>query len=267
MTIAPLEEQEVLVPSSPDEAVAAFGDGSGVTVVAGGTIVMPEITAGRLRPARALLLSNAGLDRIETRDGVLRIGAAVPVSVLEDAPEPLATAARFVADYEIRSQATLGGNLCAGPGRDFPRGDLQAPLIALDARVRSAGGGEEWTEPVENFLSSGPSGRLVLELEIDVRERRAAVAGLVRLHTHSYTPLAVAATSAPDGSDLRVAAGGVGPYAVRLRSVERAGVGGDGTESLADVQLEDDALASAWYRQRMLPVLVRRALTELKERP
>ena len=48
---------EVLFPTSADEAVAQFGDGSGVTVVGGGTIVMPEITYGRMAPdegARAL---------------------------------------------------------------------------------------------------------------------------------------------------------------------------------------------------------------------
>jgi CO/xanthine dehydrogenase FAD-binding subunit len=30
-----------------------------------------------------------------------------------------------------------------------------------------------------------------------------------------------------------------------------------------DAQPHDDALASAWYRQRLLPVLVRRALDDL----
>ena len=53
---------EVLFPTSADEAVAQFGDGSGVTVVGGGTIVMPEITYGRLAPTKALVLSHAGLD-------------------------------------------------------------------------------------------------------------------------------------------------------------------------------------------------------------
>jgi CO/xanthine dehydrogenase FAD-binding subunit len=32
---------------------------------------------------------------------------------------------------------------------------------------------------------------------------------------------------------------------------------------LDDAQPQDDALASAWYRQRLLPVLVRRALDDL----
>ena len=64
---AMLADVDVLVPSSADEAVAAFGDGSGVTVVGGGTIVMPEIAAGRLRPAKALLLGKAGLSGITRR--------------------------------------------------------------------------------------------------------------------------------------------------------------------------------------------------------
>ncbi len=49
----PLADVTLLVPSSPDEALAAFGDGSDVTVVGGGTIVMPDITrAASARPVR-----------------------------------------------------------------------------------------------------------------------------------------------------------------------------------------------------------------------
>ena len=42
-----VEAPEVIIAASREEAVSAFGDGSDVTVVAGGTIVMPEITHGR----------------------------------------------------------------------------------------------------------------------------------------------------------------------------------------------------------------------------
>ena len=65
---------EALVPSSADEAVELFGDGEGVTVFAGGTIVMPEIAAGRLKPERALLLHRTGLDELRTDGDVIRIG-------------------------------------------------------------------------------------------------------------------------------------------------------------------------------------------------
>src|SRR5437763_3139557 len=165
----------VLVPTSADEAAAAFGDGAGITVLAGGTTVVPALKLGRLRAERTLYLGRAGLDRIERGDGTFRIGAMTPVSALVDgAPEPLATFARHVADYEVRGQATLGGNLCAAPGSTTPTGDLQAPLLALDALVRSVGTGGERTESVDDFLATGPDGRLVLAIEIDAPKRAAA---------------------------------------------------------------------------------------------
>src|SRR5439155_25548662 len=106
--------------------------------------------------------------------------------------------------------------------------------------------------------------RLVLEIEVPIG-RRGGSAAVRRPHAHSYTILAVCASVAADGSDLRVAASGAGPHAVRLRSVEAAGLDGDPVRALDDVQPFDDALASAWYRRKMLPLLVVRALSQLKE--
>jgi CO/xanthine dehydrogenase FAD-binding subunit len=257
VSAAAQEEQNVVIPRSPDEAVASFGDGSGVTVLAGGTILMPELTARRIRPDRVLLLARAGLDTITREDGKVRIGAGVSIAALTDGDEPLATAAKHVADPEIRAQATVGGNLCAAAGRDTPRGDLQAPLIALDAQVRSAGAGGERVESVEEFLAN-PEGRLVLDVSYADASRSTGYAALARPHAHHYTILAVAAARV-DG-ELRLAATGVGPHAVRLRSVEASG---NADDVLQDVDPEDDALASAWYRKRVLPGLVAQALSEL----
>jgi CO/xanthine dehydrogenase FAD-binding subunit len=253
-----MADAEVIVAASRDEAVLAFGDGLGVTVVAGGTIVMPEITHGRLRPQRALLLSKAGLGGVRREGGRTTIGAGTTLAELEDAVEPLGTCARRVADLEIRGQATLGGNLCAPPGAESPRGDLQAALLALDAQVRSAGAGGERTEPVEEFLANGPSGRLVLDVSFADPEA-AATARVRRPHAHAYTILRVCA--ARTGGELRVAVSGAGPVSVRSRAVERSG---DPERVLDDVTPHDDALASAWYRSRVLPVLVRRALADLE---
>ena len=112
---------EVLIPASVDEAVSAFGDGSGVTVIGGGTIVMPEFASGRTSVSKALILSRAGLAGIVRDGGTVKIGAATPLEALVGAtPDPLSTAAQRVGDYEIRGQATIGGNLCAGPGRETP---------------------------------------------------------------------------------------------------------------------------------------------------
>jgi aerobic carbon-monoxide dehydrogenase medium subunit len=255
---------EVVAPTAPSEAVEAFGEGAGVTVVAGGTIVMPEIRHGRLRPQRALLLAGAGLSGVSRDGGRITIGATTPVADLEDLPAPLGPTAHHVADVEVRRQGTLGGNLCAPPGVESPRGDLQAALIAMGAQVRSAGRGGERTEPVDDFLEQGAGGRLVLDVQIAEPEA-GAHASVRRPHAHAYTIMAVCAARVDGRVGLAVC--GAGPRAVRLRSAEEAAARGDldaaATAALDDVDPADDALASAWYRRKTLPVLVRRALTEL----
>ncbi len=255
---------DVLLPTSPDEAIAAFGDGSGVTVVAGGTIVMPEINAGRLRPSKAVLLARAGLAAVTREDGKLTVGAMASVQDLVDLVSPLGDCARNVADLEIRSQATVGGNLCAGGAAEVPRGDLQGPLLALDAVVRSAGASGVTTEPLEEFLAHRRN-RLVLDVSFD-EPAAGAFVPLTRPHTHGYTALAVSAARLASG-ELRLAVTGAGRGGVRLRSAEAAA--GDpaaaGQAALEDVNPVDDAIASAWYRRKVLPVLVERALERLEE--
>jgi CO/xanthine dehydrogenase FAD-binding subunit len=252
--------EQVLVPTSEDEAASLYGDGSGITVFGGGTILLPEIGAGRLRPERTLMLHASGLDRLQAENGVVRIGAMVPVAALESADEPLARYAAHLGDLEVRNSATVGGNLCAPAGAEAQRGDLGAPLIALGARVRSTGKGGERTEPVEDFLAGDRSGRLVLEVEYDRFPRQVGAAGMRRRHAHSYAIANVAACAHEDGSDLRVAVAGVGPTAVRCTTVEASR---NADDVLADVEPVDDAVASAWYRKKILPGLVREALDQL----
>jgi CO/xanthine dehydrogenase FAD-binding subunit len=252
---------EVLIPTSADEAVALYGDGDGTVIFAGGTILLPEIASGRLVPRRALVLQRSGMDVLRSEGGVLRIGAMVPVAALVDGPEPLlARYAVHVADGEVRRNATVGGNICAPPGREAQRGDLGAALIALGARVRSVGRGGERTEAVEDFLAGDRTRRLVLEVEIDDVDRRCGAAGMRRRHAHSYAIANVAACRAH--GVLRVGVAGVGPTAVRCRAVEQSG---DAEDVLKDVDPVDDAVASAAYRRRVLPRLVRQVLAELED--
>jgi len=255
---------DVLLPATPEEAVSAFGDGAGVTVVGGGTIVMPEISAGRLTPTRTLLLARAGLSGVAKEDGKVTIGAAAPLESLVDLPAPVGPCAANVGDVEIRTQATLGGNICAGEGQDAPRGDLQGALLAVGAQVRSAGAGGERTEPLEDFLADR-NARLVLGVTYDEPAAGAFVA-LDRPHTHEYTAMAVSAARLADGS-VRLAATGCGGHGTRLASAEATASDphSAGDAALNDVTPHDDALASAWYRSKVLPVLVRRALTQLQE--
>lgn len=259
-------DTEALMPASEAEAIEQFGDGSNVTVLAGGTILMPEVTYGRYpKGGRTLMLHRAGLDAV-AENGAVTFGAMATLdAVAATGISPLAAAAAAVGDPEIRAQATIGGNLCAGPGAQAPRGDLQAPLLAMGARVRSVGPGGERTEPVDEYLA-GAGDRLVLSIEID-RPARAAYVTQRRPHSHSYSVMAVAGAEV-DGT-VRIAAAGVAPHAVRLTSVEQALAGGGSPAAAAarateGVEPHDDALASAWYRREVLPVLVARVIEQLQ---
>src|SRR6476646_11629687 len=132
---------DVLLPSSAEEAVCAYGDGAGVTVVAGGTIVMAEIGAGRLKPSRTLLLARAGLAGVSREGGKVTIGATAPLEALVDLPAPVGPCAANVGDIEIRTQATLGGNLCAGEGLGAPRGTSKASPSPSPRQVGPGAGG------------------------------------------------------------------------------------------------------------------------------
>ena len=91
---------EALVPSSAAEAVQLFGDGKDITVFAGGTILMPEIAAGRLKPARTLLRHRSGLDELRVDGDAVRIGAMVPVAALVDGDDALL--ARIPTEFHAR---------------------------------------------------------------------------------------------------------------------------------------------------------------------
>ena len=114
---------EFVEPKSVEEAVSLLREGKGrVEVIAGGTDLLSELKDGLRRPSR--LVSLAGIEELGGvkwgEDGV-RLGASVTLgSLVEDERlgdeyPILGQAARSIATTQIRSVATLGGNLCQRP--------------------------------------------------------------------------------------------------------------------------------------------------------
>ena len=111
----------------------------GATVLAGGTDLMPQSHAGRVKPQRMLLNIRrvAGLGGIALDGAQLVVGTLVTVTELMRDPRVaqhaplLVTVGEHFASDQIRNAATVGGNLCNAS----PAGDLLTPLIALDAEV------------------------------------------------------------------------------------------------------------------------------------
>ena len=251
---------EVIRPGSPSEAASAFGDGTGVAVLAGGTLLVPDLHFGRARPERVVMLGDAGLNYVTRTDGTVTIGAMTPVVVLVGESAPLGPCAASIGDNEIRAQATVGGNLCAPAGF----GDLQGPLLALGATARSVGAGGERSESLEDFLADR-SGRLLLDVTY-TEPAAGAFAGLGRPHAHHYTVMAVSGARSADGAT-QLAVVGAGAVGSRLRGAEAQAGDAEaaGEAAAAEVDPSDDPLASGWYRARTLPALVRQVLSDLEE--
>ena len=214
---------EVLVPSSAAEAVELFGDGAD-----GDRHRRRDRRHARhrLRPRqpRAGDPALAGRDGRHLVDGdTVTIGATTSVNALLDLEErvpALAACARNLADCEIRGQATVGGNLCLETGFEAPRGDLQGALLALDARVRSAGPGRRANRAARGVPRRATRTPRPRHQPSSV-PAASAFSVLEYPHTHEYTVLAVTGVRTNDGT-IRLAATGLAGRGARLRSAEAA---------------------------------------------
>jgi CO/xanthine dehydrogenase FAD-binding subunit len=250
----------VEVPESVADVVGALGDGA--IVLAGGTQVMPAVTTAAPAVERLVSLRHAGLAGIEVDGDRVTIGAATTLARV-GADERLAflePVIESIASPSIRNLATVGGNLFV----DQPYGDLAVALLALDAEVAVAGPDGDGTRGVAE-LGDLPPGHVVTAVRFalpgDFRYLKA-----MRRRLNSASIVTVAAVL---GSEPRLALGGAGRRPIRSAAAEAVLAAGPldreraeaaGRAALDDAEPFTDAYASAWYRARVLPVHVRRAL-------
>ena len=273
--------REYLVPRSLPEAIALLArHGPELLVMAGGTVAMPLINEGISLPERVMSLRNAGLDGIDQRGDVLAIGAAATLTQLlaQDGVPLLREAARNTASWSIRNMGTVGGNLFTPP----PGGDVAVALLALDARVRLAGAHGERVLPLADFYTGFMTNALAADellVEIDVPTAAHETVFIKFGRKHANTPAVVTVAIAlqrRDGriSAARIALGAAGPHPIRVAAAEAALVGSaleSGViEQAADAAAREcrpftDAIATEWYRRRMVGVFVRRALEQIVE--
>ncbi|MEV6150138.1 FAD binding domain-containing protein [Nonomuraea sp. NPDC052129] len=274
--------QAVHVPESAEAVVACSARGG--WIMGGGTVVMPLVNSGAASATELVSLRRAGLDGVEVRDGVARIGAAATLAAVGEHPGLafLRPALRTIASPTIRNQATVGGNLFVAQ----PYGDLAVCLLALDATCEIAGPDGRRDAPVAEVLGSGVgSGEVVVAVRATVPEpgtwyyhkamrRRLNSAAIVTVASVTRTADGVVASDGLVTSDgvvtsATIALGGVAPRPVRAVSAERLLRGRPLTHEVlteageaaarGDIDPFDDAYASAWYRRRVLPVHLRRA--------
>ncbi|MEV0612814.1 FAD binding domain-containing protein [Nonomuraea sp. NPDC050404] len=256
---------------TPESAEAARADlQTGAVPLGGGTHLMTRLNDEAGGDLRLVSLRRAGLSGIEVEGASVAIGAATTLADVEDDARLgfLSGCLRSIASPPVRNLATVAGNLFVPQ----PYGDLAAALLALDAELDVLGADGVRREPLERIVTGGlPAGELVTRIRFT-----APAAGTFRFHKASRRQLnsgaivtVAARITVEDGvvGDVRLVLGGLARRLLRATGAERVLLGAPLTAEVvaraaeADViEPFDDAYASAWYRARVYPVHLRRAL-------
>jgi CO/xanthine dehydrogenase FAD-binding subunit len=266
-----------LRPRSIAEAVAVMTARPDAVPVHGGTDVMVEVNEGRRRVADWISLRDVGeLRGWRHADGSLHLGAGLTFAeILADdrlarAVPALARAARTVGSPQIRTAATIGGNIATAS----PAADGVPVLMCHDAVVELESVHGIRSVPLESF-ALGPKrtvlqrGELVRSIRID--PTGAGVGAFAKVGTRNAMVIAVCSISArldPDRGVARVAIGSAAPTVRRATDAEallldeRSGVEFAEAVVAASTPI-DDLRATADYRRRALHVLARRIHTWL----
>jgi xanthine dehydrogenase iron-sulfur cluster and FAD-binding subunit A len=270
-------------PTTLDEALLLLRQHAGAArIVAGGTDLLVELERG-IRPTETLIDVSrlAELKRVWRDGDTIRLGALVTHNdVLASAAcvegaLPLAQACLEVGAPQIRSRATIAGNLVTAS----PANDTIAPLLALDAEVTLASLEGERTVPLRDFYTGfrrtalRPD-ELLREISFPAlgAEQRGLFLklGLRRAQAISVLNIALVLTfeeGGPDGAvrEARVALGSLAPTVVRAPAVEAFLRGRTLTPEVCteagrlaggDVSPIDDVRGSAEYRLATLAGLV-----------
>jgi CO/xanthine dehydrogenase FAD-binding subunit len=271
---------EYFTPQSVEEALELLAEHSpAIMVMAGGTIAMPLINEGISFPEKVLGLKQAGLNYVGSDNGTVKIGSAATLSqVQSDCGIPiLEQAARSIGGWAIQNMGTAGGNLFAPP----PAGDLAAALLVLDAELvlRSAKG--ERSLPLESFYTGflattlEPE-ELVAEIRVPKPAGKTAFNKTARKGANTPAVVTAAFHLVFEGGKVdsaRVALNAVGPYPMRMHQceavLEGSALNAETISKVAETAAKEcqpftDAIASDWYRRRMVDVTVRRTLAGIK---
>ncbi|MDE5441622.1 FAD-binding molybdopterin dehydrogenase [Bradyrhizobium sp. CSA207] len=276
--------RSVYVAPSLMAALDALDEGGAETApFAGGTWIMrAPIRHEPLKSRYVAIGKIPELHAIKVEADVVEVGAAVTHAALAVAltelPEfdVLTAAASRSANPAIRGMATIGGNLATTA---FAAADCVPALLCLDAEVEIASRNGRERTGLEQFLtmrSTLAPGRLLQRIIVPRRGRKTVHARLPLRQAGDYpTAIVCLAVSLDDVGDVqtaRVAVGSVEPVARRWERLEATLVGhplnaawaAEAAAGLADEFTGRDSVeVPGWYRVRVLPGLVRRAIAAL----
>ena len=279
-------KERLYVARTLHEAVAALTDrGPYGAPLAGATWIMrAPLRQERHEPFYVAISKIDALRQLTVHDREISIGACVThaelASQLSSIPDcrALALAAGSAANPAIRQVATIGGNLCAA---NFAAADLVPALLCLDAEVEleASGGTERIT--VSRFLDIRASlkpGHFVRRVIVPRAPCRSVHVRLPLRKAGDYPVAILSLAVTLDASGIvnsaKVAVGSIEPTARRWRELEGDLINhpldpqraADKAESHCGAfRARDGVEAPGWYRVKVLPGLVRKAVRALRE--
>lgn len=283
-----MREYKYTAPASFEELFILLKDhGDEETrVIAGGTDFIPKLNeeldsvpAGEKKPLHMIYPGKLGLDQIEVKGQTVVIGALCTLNhvknsaVIKEKFPVLVDTIGEIAGMAVRNTATLGGNIMNAS----PAADSVPTLIALDAKfVLKGAEGEREIDAKDFFTGPGETkagkGEILTAVKIEAAGGSAAFVKLGRRKAETLS-IANAAVNLviSDGicKKANVAVGSLGPTVIKCRKVEEALSGKKlSAEVIAEAARQvteeispiDDIRGSIWYRKKITPVLVERAL-------
>lgn len=272
---------------SVPEAVGLLSQLQNAKVLAGGQSLMAMLNLRYVHPDHLIDINRIPeLDSIETRDGMLRIGAMVRQRRIETSAEVKASAPilcealRHVGHRQTRNRGTLGGSLC----HLDPSAELPALALLYGAAVHVAGPERSRTIAMADFIA----GYMTASIKPD--ELVTAVDFPLWSKSHGYGfsefarrrgDFAIAAAGClmerrADGGigKIAIAVAGVEAVPVRLAEAEtmlRHKIGSDEAFAAAadrclSLNAIGDVHGSAAYRRKVAVAMVRRSLASAYER-
>lgn len=253
-------------------------------VMAGGHSLLPLMKLRLAQPAHVVDLRRIdNLAYIREQNGGLAIGPLTTYYMLETSSlvlqraPAIAETASLVADLQVRNKGSIGGAIAHAD----PAGDIPAVMLALEATMRTTGGGRARNLPAQRFFvdlftTSLRETELITEISIPGAPPRTGSAYLKFANKAShYAIVGVAAVVTLDSRGacqrVRIGVTGAGSKPVRARSAERFLTGKEPTDrnlrqaaqrASAGIDFLSDLHGSAEYREHLTHVFTGRALEQ-----
>ncbi|UCC40893.1 MAG: xanthine dehydrogenase family protein subunit M [Candidatus Aminicenantes bacterium] len=253
-------------------------------ILAGGTDLLVDIKQGLVKAEDILsLLKIKELRGIEREENRIKIGAIVTAQEIISDPyvnqfiPALADAANSMASPQIRSMATIGGNISSA----VPSADLPPTLIAAESKVelqcsessRQVSLSDFFQAPRETICNKG---ELLTSIFIPLPPPRTGIA-YEKFSLREANSLAVAAVSSRITLEDRkiekalIVLGAVAPTPLIALKASESLLGrepSDGLFKKASLVAKEegepisDVRGSAWHRKELIQILTQRSLTK-----